>query len=306
MISLDVILKELNTVFSSQFEIKRSLDNGASLRKYWLLNDENKNIFVLSYQGNVISKYLSTYGILIDHGLPVPKLLWHHLEYKMILTEYADNKIFNTIWVKQPPSINEKVIQIMKKYRDIEESYFTVSFYPDIFDIEWHELIIPFVLNPKQLDWWSGSILPLLKDCFGGDQVPSHRDLQSSNILVNGDELVLIDFQDSMLINPYYDICSLCWDSYVEMSFEKRTEISRRMSQNLSGRFDQKTYFLVSLQRKLHDIGAFVRASDNGFEHFNTFIQPATLMCEYFIDKIGVSQPEEGLWKQTKISKYLS
>ena len=167
MISLDVILKELSTVFSSQFEIKRSIDNGASLRKYWLLNDDNKNIFVLSYQGNIISKYLNTSGLLFDHGLPIPKLLWQHVGYQMILTEYADNKKFKNIWVKQLPSVEEKVIHILKKYRDIEKNNFNVSFYPEIFDREWNELIIPFVLDPKQIDWWNSKLLTLLKDCLG-------------------------------------------------------------------------------------------------------------------------------------------
>lgn len=49
-------------------------------------------------------------------------------------------------------------------------------------------------------------------------QVICHRDFHSRNVMIKGDQTVLIDFQDARLGPPQYDLVSLIHDSYVQLN----------------------------------------------------------------------------------------
>ncbi|MFT4704287.1 MAG: aminoglycoside/choline kinase family phosphotransferase [Bradymonadia bacterium] len=92
-----------------------------------------------------------------------------------------------------------------------------------------------------------------------------HRDLQSHNIMVQPERLVLLDFQDAM-IGPYvYDAVALLRDSYVSLPTPLLGELIERFA-----RFAADTHrdgdvagviedvHLQTVQRKLKDAGRFV------------------------------------------------
>ena len=91
----------------------------------------------------------------------------------------------------------------------------------------------------------------------------THRDYQSRNLMVKGDELVWIDFQDALLGPKVYDLVALLNDSY--QSFERdfvehcldefaaEAQLTHRAREDLGVQFD-----LVTIQRKLKDAGRFV------------------------------------------------
>lgn len=58
-----------------------------------------------------------------------------------------------------------------------------------------------------------------------GPAVFSHRDYHTRNILVRGDALFLIDFQDARLGPPQYDLASLLYDAYVPAREEERDRL---------------------------------------------------------------------------------
>lgn len=95
----------------------------------------------------------------------------------------------------------------------------------------------------------------------------THRDYQSRNLMVlPGDELVLIDFQDA-LQGPYvYDLVALLRDSYVVLPMDFIESMLRRYLGRLveagGPRLDPETFLeefhLQTIQRKLKDAGRFV------------------------------------------------
>lgn len=93
-----------------------------------------------------------------------------------------------------------------------------------------------------------------------------HRDFQSRNLMVQGDRLRLIDFQDALL-GPYlYDLVALLRDSYVaftpaEVEAIAREFLAARVARGLwTPSFDDLMlgFNLQALQRKLKDAGRFV------------------------------------------------
>lgn len=101
-----------------------------------------------------------------------------------------------------------------------------------------------------------------------------HRDYHSRNILVNGDKLFIVDFQDARLGPFTYDLASLLRDSYIDLPRDVREELlsyyfSHHPSLPFSDIDELKAEFdLVSLQRNLKAVGTFAYqhlARDNDF-----------------------------------------
>ncbi|HPU85351.1 MAG TPA: phosphotransferase [Candidatus Latescibacteria bacterium] len=97
-------------------------------------------------------------------------------------------------------------------------------------------------------------------------RVFTHRDYQSSNLLVRDDgSYGLIDFQDARQGLRQYDLASFLFDSYVDLDETERCELSS-MYASMAGLTipeDEHRYLvtIAAIQRKLHDAGAFAYAA---------------------------------------------
>ena len=58
---------------------------------------------------------------------------------------------------------------------------------------------------------------PRLVENIEPENIFAHRDFHSRNLLVKGGEIVMVDFQDSLLAPRYYDLVSLAYDSYLDL-----------------------------------------------------------------------------------------
>ena len=181
---------------------------------------------------------------------------------------------------------------------------FDQSFFKFKFDFEWNELIVPKIIGFENMVIWEEHIFTGMHKIFCHHEVPGHRDLQSSNLFYRNEKLIVIDFQDSMLIHPYYDLASFIWDSYFEADFRKRLNWAGRIAGNIFENFDENIFLWVTLQRKLHDIGAFIRAVENGKTRFIPFIKKTKLMCDWILNELNLNIKPGELWKNSKIQKY--
>jgi N-acetylmuramate 1-kinase len=92
-----------------------------------------------------------------------------------------------------------------------------------------------------------------------------HRDYQSRNLMVLGDEprqenLVIIDFQDAFGGPRIYDLVALLNDSYVDLEGDFKEEMVARYAEKME--LDEgellNEFRLITIQRKLKDGGRFV------------------------------------------------
>ncbi len=96
-------------------------------------------------------------------------------------------------------------------------------------------------------------------------KVFTHRDYHSRNLVVQGDRLAVLDFQDARLGPVTYDLASLLRDSYVFLASEEQQalltayrELARRAGLAIAGpdEFEQ-AFRRTALQRNLKAIGTF-------------------------------------------------
>ena len=105
--------------------------------------------------------------------------------------------------------------------------------------------------------WWTAGVLA------DEPRVFTHRDYQSSNLMLreNG-TLAVIDFQDARQGLRQYDLASLLYDSYVDYSDGERGELTIRYLREAGVDADNENFHtllrVAAIQRKLHDVGAFV------------------------------------------------
>ena len=97
--------------------------------------------------------------------------------------------------------------------------------------------------------------LHLLVEMVAPEDTFAHRDFHSRNLLVLKNELVMVDFQDSLLAPRYYDLVSLAFDSYLDLG-------SRRggLFPNLAALGDDRELRqlrLTALQRNIKALGTF-------------------------------------------------
>ncbi len=88
----------------------------------------------------------------------------------------------------------------------------------------------------------------------------THRDFQSTNIMVKNNELYLIDFQDALRGPRIYDLVALLRDSYVQLSEGLVTDLLKYYGQKKGIGFAelQREFDIITCQRKLKDAGRFV------------------------------------------------
>ena len=102
-----------------------------------------------------------------------------------------------------------------------------------------------------------------------------HRDFQSTNILWKNGRLCFIDFQGMRLGPAVYDLASLVYDPYVELSDEHRAALVRLYAQE-SGRPEiAEVAALAAVERLVQCLGAYGRLVSVGQPQFGRFIVPA-------------------------------
>ena len=94
-----------------------------------------------------------------------------------------------------------------------------------------------------------------LVEAVAPEGVFAHRDFHSRNLLVLKDEIVMVDFQDSLLAPRYYDLVSLAFDSYLDLGTARG-----RLFPNLVASGDDRELRqlrLTALQRNIKALGTF-------------------------------------------------
>jgi len=107
-----------------------------------------------------------------------------------------------------------------------------------------------------------------------------HRDMQSSNVHLDGQKLTIIDFQGMRLGPAAYDLASLLCDPYVMLPPAlQNTLLNYYLERAASPDSTRETYRAAAVQRLAQALGAFGRlAVKPGTERFAGYIQPACTM----------------------------
>jgi N-acetylmuramate 1-kinase len=116
-----------------------------------------------------------------------------------------------------------------------------------------------FKIEPSQIDELAA--LPALNDIAEKlAQLPRvlvHRDFQSQNILMRNGQAYLIDFQGMRPGLAQYDLASLLFDPYVDLSDAERGELLEHYCGERPGPSFIETLRLCAMQRLMQALGAY-------------------------------------------------
>src|SRR6266403_498286 len=125
-----------------------------------------------------------------------------------------------------------------------------------------------------------------------------HRDFQSQNIIIQNRQAKLIDFQGMRPGLAEYDLASLLFDPYVDLSGAERSELISyyRQKQADNGRtIDQQldnTLQLCAMQRLMQALGAYgFLGLVRGHEHFLRYVPRAMRSLREIVAKIDDLKP---------------
>ncbi|MCH8156843.1 MAG: phosphotransferase [Nitrospinae bacterium] len=149
--------------------------------------------------------------------------------------------------------------------------------------------------------------LPLCATLAAQDLCFTHRDYHSRNLMVDGDRLVLIDFQDARQGPCQYDLVSLLRDSYMQIDDTLREELTDLyicLKEEEDGREVDREEFgrifdWMAVQRNLKAVGTFAYQSvKKNNDRYTGYISPTLEYVRQTLDRrFGSSPLREALIK---------
>ncbi len=225
--------------------------------------------------------FVNVHRYLTGLSVRVPEILRYDEPAGMMVIEDLTDKTFEAAleggkhWETWYP----RAIDLLANLRFQAEQHqdkgclaFTRAFDEDLYDWELHHF------REWGLEAWSGkkptteeraqldqTFREISKTLAAAPRGFTHRDYQSRNLMVKGDELIVIDFQDALQGPRQYDLVALLRDSYVELPLpfvERMLERYIQAFEKVSGEKIEpgpfKDFFhLLTVQRKLKDAGRF-------------------------------------------------
>lgn len=295
-----------------------ALVGGASDRRFYRLVLQNtdappsKSFVVMvipTSQADVFDAFCANAAYLRSRGIPVPEVIsvWRP-QGMALLEDFGDTTMAAAIRGEpgRAPRLFDAAVDLLARLHRCEPSTdfscpaFSLAFDREKWDYEYHFHVRTWLVShqwgatptrgeTRALDKafsWLGKTLARQPRVF------THRDYQSSNLLLRCDEsLGLVDFQDARLGLRQYDLASLLYDSYTDLEENERNRLVGLYA-SLSGGCSSleehaRLVRLAAIQRKLHDAGAFAytahhRGKTDFLQYIAGAVNVATLLMEEF------------------------
>jgi hypothetical protein len=108
-----------------------------------------------------------------------------------------------------------------------------------------------------------------------------HRDFQSQNLMVRGDDVWLIDFQGLRRGRQEYDLASLVFDPYMYHSADEREQLLETWEEIADERPETTLFHQCAAQRLMQAMGAYGNIVKNrGDDWYRQHIAPAARLLE--------------------------
>jgi N-acetylmuramate 1-kinase len=278
------------------YRVKCSPDQSLILVKYNLEREENKH-------------YVRIAHFLADHSIRAPKIYYHdEVEGLIWIEDLGTEDLFahrDEPWLVRRTFYESALDEVAKLHRlpeevcaSIKESlpaefnaalykweqqYFFDNALGRYFKIE--DAKLAPLATSRALDEIAESLGKL-------PRVLVHRDFQSQNIIVRNGQAHLIDFQGMRPGLAQYDLASLLYDPYVDLSEAERGELlGHYCGGKVTDEF-REILRLCAMQRLMQALGAYgFLGLVKGHKHFLEYIPHAIQLLREVVAKIDNLQP---------------
>ncbi len=270
-------LKEwLETIIGHQRFTLSLLAGDASFRRYFRVTYDGINQILMDAppEKESTKPFLEVDKILTAKDILTPRIYAVNAAAGFILLEdFGDQLLLNTLNAENVDGYYKKAMDILFRIQaDLPCANalpeFNTAFMleeMDLFKTWFLENYLSLRLTNEEKQLINNSLSKIADEIQKLPQVMIHRDYHSRNLMVIGDQLGVIDFQDAMLGPVCYDLVSLLKDCYISWPraallewlnhFHQRSTAANTMSfEAFTRAFD-----LCGLQRHLKVLGIFSR-----------------------------------------------
>ncbi len=277
-------IKKGNISKGELLEVKR-LTGDASARRYYRIRQKEKTYVVCLQPPSASGEkddFLRLQEVYFKNEVRVPEVYDFVLEKGYLLQEdLGDTTLLNHLAGLSDPrneleSYEKSLGELVKIQSISREKYLNEGFTKRFFDLEKLMWEVDFT-NEHLIKGFLASDLgkkeKLLKEAFKkicqklteGKMVVTHRDFHSRNLMVKNNDHIVIDFQDTRIGLPQYDLVSLLEDSYYKISSKNKASlkdsyfnnfVKAQRLQDSKEEFDY-LYDLMTIQRVFKALGSF-------------------------------------------------
>jgi len=210
------------------------IERGGSDRQFWRGGGAAEGLVAVAYglEKAENARYADCAAFLQSQGVSVPRVLAHDAGRRFLLLEDAGSE---DLWTHRESDWNKRAELYRSALREVaamhkadlvsaeEAQVLQAPFDIDLYRWEQNYFFEHFLgAARKDLAPFEEQALQLAAQ----PRVLLHRDFQSQNIMVRGDRVAFIDFQGMRAGLAGYDVASLLYDPYVEMSEAERSALS--------------------------------------------------------------------------------
>ncbi|SRR5581483_4815768 len=275
------------------YRVKCSPEQTLILVKYNLEREENRH-------------YVRIAKFLAEHNIRAPKIYYHdEVEGLIWIEDLGEEDLFghrDEPWLVRRAFYQSALDEVAKLHRLPEEvcigikeslpAEFNVALY------QWEQQYFFenclgrfYKIDIGKIDKLSA--LEEIAESLGKlPRVLVHRDFQSQNIIVRNGQAHLIDFQGMRPGLAQYDLASLLYDPYVDLSEAEREELlAHYCGGEISDDF-RETLQLCAMQRLMQALGAYgFLGLVKDHKHFLQYIPRAMRSLREIVAKIDNLQP---------------
>ncbi len=310
MILSETLLRQTRLRFPSvdeeQVQIS-PIEKGGSGRKFYRIQFSREQTIVLvkyTREQAENERYVEIAEFLARHDVRAPKIHFHDPEEGLIWIEDLGE---NDLWSHREESwrmrraLYESALETVARLHRISEadsvrfrSHLPAQFDAALYAWEQHYFFENclgrhFGVAEEKRQELAG--LPRLHEIAQrlGEypRVLVHRDFQSQNIIIRDRQAYLIDFQGMRPGLAEYDLASLLYDPYVQLSAAERAELLAfyRVEAGVTEPASVEKFQLCAMQRLMQALGAYGYLGDaKGYETFLTHIPAALASLSEILD----------------------
>lgn len=265
---------------SIKIEILPCETRGSDRLFYRIRWNENESAISIYYNPKRIENnlYVDIAKFLTEIKIPVPQIIAHEPQKCLILMEDIGEKTLYSLrdepWEKKE-IFYEKTLYIIKRLHSFEKQNFPYKnlklmegFDSNLYLWEQEYFKENFIknfckihLDPHTEDELENELFKLRNRLLKISPALIHRDLQSQNIMIRNEEIILIDFQGMRFGNPFYDLGSLLLDPYIEIPQDRRTNLLSYYysltKKEIDWKIFEENFWDASVQRLMQVLGAY-------------------------------------------------
>jgi aminoglycoside/choline kinase family phosphotransferase len=259
-------------------EVKISpIEKGGSDRKFYRVRcSSEQSIILVKYnlEREENRHYVEIAQFLETHGIHAPRIYYHDVDEGLIwLEDLGERDLFgcrDEPWLVRR-AFYESALDEIRKLHQLPESvcmemhrHLPAEFNAALYQWEQNYFFENclgryFKIEPATIR--KLAVLPALHDIAEKlarlPRVLVHRDFQSQNILLRNGQAYLIDFQGMRPGLAHYDLASLLFDPYVDLSPAERDELLEHYCGERPGADFLETLRLCAMQRLMQALGAY-------------------------------------------------